>query len=291
MHVAQEQQQDLAQAFASFNRMSTELEGAYRKLEQEVVGLRAELAQARLMREWVERQKRLSVIGEMAAALAHQIRTPLSAALLYASQIATPGLSEADRSRFADRTRSCLHDLERLVNDMLAFARGGGGVVENFSLSALLEHVAHCLEPKLTDGAQLTIRTLAPELKLRGNSEALSGALLNLASNAFENGDSEVKVVIEVRSPQPDWAEIRVTDNGPGVPEELRARIFEPFFTTRKRGTGLGLAVVKSVVVAHGGEVTLEDGPAGGASFVLRLPLVQSAAVTALSPIKIAQVS
>src|SRR5690606_5380757 len=129
--MAEEQQQELAQAFASFNRLSTELEGAYRKLEQEVVGLRAELAQARLMREWVERQKRLSVIGEMASALAHQIRTPLSAALLYASQAASPGIGESDRARFADRTRRCLHDLEHLVNDMLAFARGGGGVVEN----------------------------------------------------------------------------------------------------------------------------------------------------------------
>ncbi len=278
--------QELAQAFASFNRMSAELETSYRALEEEVVSLRAELAQARVMREWVERQKRLSVIGEMAAALAHQIRTPLSAALLYASQVATPGLTEADRTRFADRTRSCLHDLERLVNDMLAFARGGGGVVESFSLSALLEQVAQSLEPKLKAGARLTIRTLAPELKLRGNSQALSGALLNLASNAFENGGGDVAVVIEARSASPDWAQIRVTDNGPGVPEHLRGRIFEPFFTTRRRGTGLGLAVVKSVVQAHGGEVSLEEGIGGGASFVLKLPAGQAGAV-----VKMAQAS
>ncbi len=289
--MAHEPQQDLAQAFASFNRLSTELEGAYRKLEQEVVSLRAELAQARLMREWIERQKRLTVIGEMAAALAHQIRTPLSAALLYISQAATAGMAEADRLRFAERARSCLHDLEGLVNDMLAFARGGGGVMEIFSLSALLEQVAQCLEPKLRGGAQLTIRTLAPELKLRGNSDALSGALLNLASNAIENGAPDVKVLIEVRGAEPDIAEIRVSDNGPGVPPELRARIFEPFFTTRKRGTGLGLAVVKSVVVAHGGEVTLEDGPQGGACFVLRLPLVQPGAVVSMSQAKMAQAS
>lgn len=279
----QKEQQALAQAFASFNRLSAELETSYRKLEQEVVSLRAELAQARLMREWVERQKRLSVIGEMAAALAHQIRTPLSTALLYASQVASPALSEADRTRFAERTRTCLYDLERLVNDMLAFARGGGGVAESFSLAALLEQVAQMLEPKLKEGARLTIRTRAPELKLHGNSQALTGALLNLASNAFENAGGDVAVVIEASSPRPDWIEIRVNDNGPGVPEHLRGRIFEPFFTTRQRGTGLGLAVVKSVALAYGGEVAVEDAPEGGASFVLRLPAVPPAPIVQMA--------
>src|SRR5262249_10892515 len=161
-------------------------------------------------------------------------------------------------------------DLEQLVNDMLAFARGGAGIVEQFSLSALLEQVATCLEPKLREGGRLTIRTLAPELKLRGNTQPLAGALLNLAGNAFDIGGNEVSVLIEARSSQSGWAEIQVSDNGPGIPEHLRARIFEPFFTTRQRGTGLGLAVVKSVVTAHGGEVVLLDESAGpGATFVI----------------------
>jgi len=239
--------QELAEAFATFSRLSGELEGSYRKLEQEVVSLRAELAQARLMREWVERQKRLTVIGEMAAALAHQIRTPLSAALLYASQVAAPGLPEADRERFAEKTRKCLYHLEHLVNDMLAFARGGAGVVETFSLSALLEQVAHSLEPKLKDGARLTIRTRAPELKLRGNSQALAGALLNLASNAFECGKSGVSVLIEARSSEKGWAEIRVSDDGPGVSgagagTHLRALLHHPpgRHRTRSRGGEIG---------------------------------------------------
>ena len=241
----------------------------------------ADLTETNLVRELLERHKRLSAIGEMAAALAHQIRTPLSAALLYASQMTGPSLAESDRTRFAERTRSCLHDLERLVNDMLAFARGGGGVVENFSPSALLEQVAQCLEPKLQGGARLTIRTLAPELKLRGNSQALAGALLNLATNAFELG-KDVSVTIEVSSPHAGCVQIRVCDDGPGVPAELRERIFEPFFTTRQRGTGLGLAVVKSVVSAHGGAVTLEANQPHGAAFVIRLPVAGVAPVMPL---------
>jgi len=241
----------------------------------------ADLTETNLVRELLERHKRLSAIGEMASALAHQIRTPLSAALLYASQMTQPSLADNDRTRFAERTRSCLHDLERLVNDMLAFARGGGGVVETFSLSALLEQVAQCLEPKLLGGARLTIRTLAPQIKLRGNSQALAGALLNLATNAFEFG-SDISVTIEVSAPHAGVAQIRVLDDGPGVPEDLRERIFEPFFTTRQRGTGLGLAVVKSVVSAHGGEVTLEANEPRGAAFVIRIPVAGVAPVLPL---------
>ncbi len=280
-----------ARAFRSASRFGGEVtlqSGRQVTISQRALGsepgdivLIADLTETNLVRELLERHKRLSAIGEMAAALAHQIRTPLSAALLYASQVTTPSLAEADRTRFAERTRSCLHDLERLVNDMLAFARGGGGVVEVFSLSALLEQVAQCLEPKLRGGARLTIRTLAPELKLRGNSQALAGALLNLATNAFETG-SDVSVVIEVSGPQAGCACIRVADDGPGVPAELRERIFEPFFTTRQRGTGLGLAVVKSVVTAHGGDVTLDANQPRGAAFQIRIPVADIAAVLPL---------
>jgi two-component system sensor histidine kinase FlrB len=249
-----------------------------------------DLTEASLVRDLLERHKRLSAIGEMAATLAHQIRTPLSAALLYASQMSSPNLAPHAQLRFAERTSKCLRDLERLVNDMLAFARGGGGMVETFSLSALLEQVAQCLEPKLAGGARLTIRTLAPELKLRGNSHTLAGALLNLATNAFENG-SDVHVLIEARNAGPGCAEIRVADDGPGVPEHLRERIFEPFFTTRERGTGLGLAVVKSVVTAHGGEVELLSREPHGAEFLIRLPLAGAPPVIPLSPTRLAQAS
>lgn len=275
-----------ARAFRSASRFGGEVtlqSGRQVTISQRALGaepghivLIADLTETNLVRELLERHKRLSAIGEMAAALAHQIRTPLSAALLYASQVTSSSLADADRARFAEKTRTCLHDLERLVNDMLAFARGGGGIVEVFSLSALLEQVAQCLEPKLRGGARLTIRTLAPELKLRGNSQALAGALLNLATNAFETG-SDVSVLIEVSGPQTGCARIRVADDGPGVPEELRERIFEPFFTTRQRGTGLGLAVVKSVVTAHGGEVTLEACEPRGAAFLIRIPVAETA--------------
>jgi two-component system sensor histidine kinase FlrB len=235
----------------------------------------SDITETSLVRELLERNKRLTSMGEMAAVLAHQVRTPLAAALLYASQVARKSLPGDERARFADKLLARLDDMERLVADMLAFTRGGGRTAEELSVSALIEQVAQCLEPRLGRRARLTIRTLAPDLKLQGNAQAIVGALLNLANNSLDAVPDGLELVIEARR-SGESAELRVRDNGPGVPQELRARIFEPFFTTRNRGTGLGLAVVKAVAEAHGGGVELE--PDAGACFVLRLPALPDGA-------------
>jgi len=231
----------------------------------------SDITEVSLVRELLERNKRLSSLGEMAAVLAHQVRTPLAAALLYASQVARASLTSEERERFAQKLLARLDDMERLVADMLAFTRGGGRAVEELDVNALIEQVAQCLEPRLDRHARLTIRTLAPQLKLQGNAQALAGALLNLANNALDAVEEGLELVIEARRIG-ECAELRVRDNGPGVPQEIEGRIFEPFFTTRGRGTGLGLAVVRAVAEAHGGAVELERPPGGGACFVLRLP-------------------
>jgi two-component system sensor histidine kinase FlrB len=154
---------------------------------------------------------------------------------------------------------------------MLAFARGSGVRLSRCDVGALLEGTAQSLASRLGPRARLTIRTLAPGLAVLGNAEALVGALVNLANNALDAaGDADARVEIEASAAE-GHAVIRVRDNGPGVPAEFRAKVFEPFFTTRSSGTGLGHAVVKSVALAHGGSVRIEDS-AAGACFALELP-------------------
>jgi two-component system sensor histidine kinase FlrB len=245
-----------------------------------VARLHAELARARRdrarhdaenerLRDLLERQQRLSTLGEMAARLAHDVRTPLAAALLYASRLGKDGIADADRKELAGKVVGRLRHLEGLVADMLAFARGAGGTLVRCDVGALLESVAQSLVPRLTESARVTIRTHAPGLAVRGNPEALVGAILNLANNALDAAGPEARVEIEARECG-GRAEIRVRDNGPGVPPEVRERMFDPFFTTRTGGTGLGLAVVRTVALAHGGAIELESGD-GGACFCLRL--------------------
>jgi two-component system sensor histidine kinase FlrB len=231
--------------------------------------LLTDVTEATLVRDLLARHQRLSTLGEMAARLAHDVRTPLAAALLYASRLGQEELADGDRREIAGKVVGRLRHLEGLVADMLAFARGAGANLVRCDVGALLESVAQSLVPRLTDRARVTIRTLAPGLAVRGNPEALVGAILNLANNALDAAGPDARVEIEAREVG-GRAEIRVRDNGPGVPEGMHDRIFEPFFTTRTGGTGLGLAVVRTVALAHGGAVELEPAPEG-ACFCLRL--------------------
>jgi two-component system sensor histidine kinase FlrB len=232
--------------------------------------LLTDVTEAALVRDLLERHRRLATLGEMAARLAHDVRTPLAAALLYASRLTGGDVADGERRELAAKIVGRLRHLESLVADMLAFARGGGACLVRCDVGALLEGVAQSLASRLGEHAQLRIGTLAPGLAVRGNPDALVGAVVNLASNALDAGGPQARVEIEAALVA-GRAEIRVRDNGPGVPPELRERIFQPFYTTRPSGTGLGLAVVRSVAAAHGGVVELED-RARGACFVLRLP-------------------
>jgi two-component system, sensor histidine kinase FlrB len=238
------------------------------------VVLLTDVTEAHLMQVFLTRQQRLLTLGELAAGLAHQIRTPLAAALLYASQMTLPGRDAEALSRCAERTVGSLKQLDKLVNDMLAFSHGGAAR-EAVSVSALLEQVAQWLRPALRRGIRLTIRTEAPNLMVRANAPSLVSAVLNLATNALQAASADLDLELLARRAAGGRAQIVVSDNGPGVPAHIRARIFEPFFTTRARGNGIGLAIVKSVVEAHKGSVSLADNTHGaptGATFIIDLP-------------------
>lgn len=234
------------------------------------VVLLTDVTESHLMQVFLARQQRLLTLGELAAGLAHQIRTPLAAALLYASQMTMAGRRPEDLTRCSQRTVESLKQLDKLVNDMLAFAHGGAAR-EVVSVSALLEQVAQWLRPALRRGIRLTISTQAPDLKVRANAPSLVSAVLNLATNALQAATADLHLELLGRRSALNRAEIVVSDNGPGVPLPIRERIFEPFFTTRARGNGIGLAIVKSVVEAHDGSVRLADS-SRGATFVIDLP-------------------
>jgi two-component system sensor histidine kinase FlrB len=235
-----------------------------------------DVTETRALQDTVSRQQRLSAMGEMTARLAHQIRTPLSSALLYASQLAGGRLKAADQVRFSEKLLHGLRHLDRMVNDMLGFARGGATAADTLSVAELLRDLEQSMVATLlASGARMNIRNEVPDARLQGNPEALAGALANLAANAVQATGHGARLQVHVRATDAARLEIAVTDNGPGIPFELRERIFEPFFTTRPEGTGLGLAVVQAVMEAHGGTIRLETPRTGGTRFVMSLPAAQ----------------
>ncbi len=227
-----------------------------------------DLTENHKLRALVERQRSLASLGEMVAQLAHQVRTPLASAVLYSSHLRKSEITAERRALILDKTLFCLRELERQINDMLLFARSGHLAFESVDLAELAADLQRTIEPQLL-ASECVLTLTGMEGQIDGNHEALAGALLNLVSNALEMGAHTIRIAARIDA---QVLEISVADDGPGVAAEIRPRIFEPFFTARPGGTGLGLAVVRTVVEAHSGRVALVASPSGGACFQLTLP-------------------
>ncbi|HEX7112563.1 MAG TPA: ATP-binding protein [Mizugakiibacter sp.] len=228
-------------------------------------------SEARALQAKLARHERLSAMGEMSARLAHQLRTPLAAALLYASRLAEGGLNAATAQRLGDKIQARLRHLERLIADMLAFARGDGAGAERIAVEALLAEIVRAAGPQRAPGARLECTDASGGAALRGQRELLASALGNLAVNALQAAGAGGCVRIAAGRGG-GRVRIAIRDDGPGIAAELAERIFEPFFTTRSGGTGLGLAVARAVVTAHGGEIAVHSEPGAGATFTVSLP-------------------
>lgn len=224
------------------------------------------------MRVAAARNERLAAMGEMVASLAHQLRTPLAAALLYTGHLASVQLAAADRANVAERAVERLRHLEKLIKDMLIFARGEALGREVFGVCDLLLELAATIEPVAQrHGISFRQECHAAAQQLFGNRKEIAGALINLLENAIQVLGEGGQVLLSATH-EAEQIIFSVRDNGRGIPLELQARLFEPFFTTRADGTGLGLAIARGVARAHGGDISLSSAPGEGSEFRLRLP-------------------
>lgn len=233
-----------------------------------------DLTETRLLQARVGDLQRLSSLGRMVASLAHQVRTPLSSAMLYASNLGAPNLPAPTRERFQTKLVDRLHDLEKQVNDMLLFAKGGDNkVVKPFTAEDLRTEFQPMVETAIkTSSIDYHLELEDPDAMLMGNANAVASALSNLVINAIQISGKGAQIDVYFRVVNNEL-KISIQDSGPGVPPELQQKIMEPFFTTRSQGTGLGLAVVQMVCRAHEGRLELISEPGDGACFTVCLPL------------------
>ncbi|MBL1320573.1 MAG: PAS domain-containing sensor histidine kinase [Methylophaga sp.] len=225
--------------------------------------------------------QRLSAMGEMAARLAHQIRTPLSSALLFLAPLLKEDTDAKLRQRFARRLHDSISHMEQLVKDMLAFSRGDMTATSPISINELIENVERQFvsQPE-NEKLHFEIQNTLEDAYVYGCKDALTSAINNLVNNASLacDGEGEITIFIDQIQDNDDveCIEISVEDNGAGIAEEDSDKILTPFFTTRSSGTGLGLAVVQSIVKAHKGELWFESDEGEGSTFCIRLPMYQA---------------
>lgn len=230
-----------------------------------------DVTETRQLQEQISGLKRVSAMGEMAAAMAHQIRTPLSSALLYVSNLGSSNLDGERRNRFLNKTMDSLQHLEKLVEEMLLFSRGGQLNTEPTSVSKVVEDFA---SQQQQERLTLTVTNeLNESIQARLSRDAFISALQNLINNALEAADTDFAIRIHAGINSDGDIAIQITDNGPGIPDTIKSRLFEPFVTTRNNGTGLGLAVVNAVIRAHKGRITVKDACPTGTSFTITIPV------------------
>jgi two-component system sensor histidine kinase FlrB len=236
--------------------------------------LLSDVTESRRMSDLMHRHQRLSNIGEMTASLAHQIRTPLTCAMLMLGQLEgmpSERKSGAERESTVGKIMARLQELASMVDDMLRFAGGVRRVGESIVVGDLFTEVIEDIAPKLQGGIRITSEVPDRDLTIIGNRGALKGALLNLVENAAQACRRDGRIELSAWRSL-DHACLAVSDNGHGISKETQARLFEPFFTTRPQGTGLGLAVVRSVAEAHDGQILCQSVP-GETVFAICIPV------------------
>ena len=212
-----------------------------------------------------DRRGRLAAIGERAAAVVHQLRTPLTSALLNVARLERGAAGGAS----AHRVRTRLMDITRMLDDLLRFAAGRPPTIERLLVADLFAALNDTYANRVEAG-DLRLPAVDRGAAINGNADAVRGAISNLIDNALDASPAEPKVEVRCAVGR-DRITVIVADNGPGISRDVRSRLFEPFYSTRSRGTGLGLYVVKSVANSHGGSIdVISDGD--GSRFSLTLP-------------------
>ncbi|RKH35978.1 ATP-binding protein [Corallococcus sicarius] len=268
---------ELERADAIANQLSLALEGA--RLVEDLKKSYGELARAQ---EQLVHRERLAALGELSAVVAHEVRNPLGAIFNSVATIRRIIGADSPATPLVDIVGEEADRLNRIVADLLTFARPPSPHLYPVSVTQLLEEaVGGALSdtggnPPPPVRVEWVMEEGVPSVTV--DERLMRQAFLNLALNAVQampQGGTLRVVARRVWMERPG-VQVEISDTGPGIPLELRTRVFEPFFTTKAQGTGLGLAVVKRIVDSHLGQLLLEVPETGGTIFRLFLPLEPS---------------
>jgi two-component system, NtrC family, sensor histidine kinase PilS len=233
-----------------------------------------DLTEIRRLEREVRMQDRLAAVGRLAAAIAHEIRNPLTSIAGAVSMLSdAPALSPEERHLLEIVTRES-ERLNGIITDFLAYSRGKQYRFERVDLAPLLEDALTLLEHRLmAEGAGIRIERNLPksEALVLADGDKLKQVFWNFAENAIRAmKKTGGKLTVSLTERGPDW-EMSFTDTGPGISPQQSEKIFEPFQSNFEGGTGLGLAIVYQIVQAHEGKVWARSEAGKGTSFVLRL--------------------
>lgn len=235
------------------------------------VAVRYDITERKHSEARLREQASLARLGQMAAIVAHEVRNPL-AGIRGALQIIGRRLPAGSQEHaIVDEVVTRIDTLNDIVQDLLLFARPKPPVLASVSMGAVVTDTVTLLksDPKFAD---VDIHLRVPDTAVMADREQIKLVLVNLLINGAQamHGRGRIDVSLETVD---GWHELRIVDQGPGIPADVREHLFEPFFTTKHRGTGLGLATARRILEGHGGAVELQCPVGGGTVAVVRLPV------------------
>ncbi len=233
-----------------------------------------DLREIRELQEKVRRSERLASLGRFASGVAHEIRNPLSSIKGFGQYFAEKFESGSEDRSYADIIIREADRLDRVITELLDFARPRELNLHPLTVTAVLNHPLQLIEPDLKKKGISLVRSDGAAGTVAADSDQITQAFLNVLLNAMESMDKggELRVTTASR-PETGWVEIAISDTGHGISKENLGRIFDPLFSTKKKGTGLGLAITAKIIEAHGGEIKAESEEGKGTVFLIRLPL------------------
>ena len=243
-----------------------------------IIVLFTDLTETKRLQRDLELNRQMAALGELTAGVVHELRNPL-AAISGMAELLFRDMGDQDvRRNKVAHILDEVSSLDETVGRFLAFARPFELKLKPVDLREVIDRALALCSANF-NGKQVHITTSFDDdvKQVQGDSEKLAQAVVNLVNNAADAVDDGGTVRITVSSDrcedsQEEETVFRITDDGPGIPEEERDKVFKPFFTQKEDGTGLGLAIVHRIVTAHGGTINLEDGSERGATFKITLP-------------------
>ena len=256
----------LMAAFQVFTKASRSLQQKYDKLAKETQALREELA---LKDEEIKRSERLAMLGKTAAGIAHEVRNPLGAIKLFLSLLKEDLKDMPNSLELAEQIEKSANALDDVVSNILHFAKSSKPLLAPINMHLLLKEQIEEIKTTKQSQAQFNL-SLSGNPFISGHESSLKQVINNLVINALQATNDSGVITIDYHDSPHGSAELKISDNGNGIPEEMLDKIFEPFISNKKDGTGLGLAIVKRILEQHEADITVTN--CLGACFTITFP-------------------
>jgi signal transduction histidine kinase len=259
----------LALNVASFLSADGEVEG--------VIAIGRDLTEVRQLEEQVVQAEKLATLGQLAAGVVHELNNPLTSISVYSEYLLKKHEGGPTDGGDVEKLRRIVLSAQRILRftrDLVAYARPSNEEPRIICITEVLEQAVIFCEHLVTENGAEVEKEFAEPSSVLGVKGQLHQVFINLitnAVNAMPEGAGRLRITTRAER---DRMLVRVTDNGAGIPEDLRERIFEPFFSTKGegKGTGLGLSIVRNILQQHGAEIEVESSLGEGTTFIVTLP-------------------